>query len=209
MLLTNMKVDQFLETLASDEPAPGGGSAAALMGSVGAALTAMVAALTQGRKKYADFAPFAEQVERRAAELAVRLQNVIDQDTAAYQIVSEAFALPKDTDEQKAARSAAIQHGLRVCTESPLSCMELCADTIRLASEFLDRGFNQSSASDLGVAFLSLSAALRGAWLNVKINIGSLKDAAFAEKARAEGEAILAEALPLAEAGYEKVLSLL
>lgn len=87
-----------------------------------------------------------------------------------------------------------------------MEMMELCAEAARLASDFADNGFNDSSASDLGVAFLSLSAAIRGAWLNVLINISSLKDRAFADECRARGLALLAATLPLCDAGYAKVL---
>ena len=208
MLLADLPVSAFLDTLASDAPAPGGGSAAALSGAVGAGLTAMVACLTQGRKKYADFAPFAVEVERRAHALRAQLLDVMDRDTAAFNAVSAAFALPKETEEEKAARSAAIQAGLKGCTETPLEMMELAAAAIRLTGEFLERGFNLSSASDLGVAFLSLRSAMQGAWLNVLINLGSIRDEAFAAACREKGEALLREALPAAEAGYEKVLAM-
>ena len=86
--------------------------------------------------------------------------------------------------------------------------MALGCEAVVLAHDFLERGFNTSSASDLGVAFLSLSAAIRGAWLNVLINLGSIKDETFKAERRAKGEALLAKALPLAEAGYEKILVL-
>ncbi len=209
MKLAEMTVMQFVDTLASDAPAPGGGSAAALYGAMGAGLTAMVACLTQGRKKYAEYADFAARVEERGQALKARLLAVMDEDTAAFNKVSTAFALPKDTEEQKLARSAAIQEGLKACTETPLECMALGCEAVVLAHDFLERGFNTSSASDLGVAFLSLSAAIRGAWLNVLINLGSIKDETFKTERRARGEALLAKALPLAEAGYEKVLNLI
>ena len=209
MKLAEMTVTQFADTLASDAPAPGGGSAAALMGALGAGLTAMVGCLTQGRKKYADYAEFAAQVESRGNELKAKLLDVMDRDTEAFNLVSAAFSLPKETEEEKAKRSAAIQEGLKACTETPLECMALGCEAVVLAHDFLERGFNTSSASDLGVAFLSLSAAIRGAWLNVLINLGSIKDEAFRADRRAKGEALLAKSLPLAEAGYEKVLNLL
>jgi formiminotetrahydrofolate cyclodeaminase len=208
MKLADLSVTDFVNTLASDAPAPGGGSAAALYGAMGAGLTAMVACLTQGRKKYAEYAEFAAQVERRGNELKNRLLAVMDEDTAAFNQVSAAFALPKDTEEQKLARSAAIQAGLKACTLTPLDCMELAADAASLAWDLLDHGFNQSSASDLGVAFLSLSSALRGAWLNVLINLGSLKDETFKANARVKGERLLASGLKLSEEGYQKVLEL-
>ena len=104
----------------------------------------------------------------------------MDRDTEAFNVVSDAFSMPKETDEQKAARSAAIQEGLKGCTKTPMEMMELCADGIALAASLQERGFNDTSASDLGVAFLSLKSGLQGAWLNVLINVGSIKDAAFA-----------------------------
>ena len=208
MKLAEMPVNVFVDTVASDAPAPGGGSVAALAGSVGAALTAMVAGLTQGRKKYAAYADHAAEVQTHAQALKLRLLDVMDRDTAAFQMVSDAFALPRSTDEEKAARSAAIQDGLKACTKTPMEMMELCAEAARLAAEFADNGFNDSSASDLGVAFLSLSAAIRGAWLNVLINISSLKDQAFADEYRQKGQALLSATLPLCDRGYEKVLGM-
>ena len=89
-----------------------------------------------------------------------------------------------------------------------MECMELCAEAIALADAFLNRGFNQSSASDLGVAFLSLKTAMQSAWLNVLINLSSIKDAAFAESCRARGGALLQKSLPQAEDGYKRILEL-
>ncbi|MCR5825310.1 MAG: cyclodeaminase/cyclohydrolase family protein [Oscillospiraceae bacterium] len=209
MKLADMTVTQFVDTVASDAPAPGGGSVAALEGSIGAALTAMVGNLTQGRKKYADYAEYAAVVEGKGNELKARLLDVMDRDTEAFNVVSAAFGMPKATDAEKAARSAAIQEGLKGCTRTPMEMMELCADGIALAASLLERGFNDTSASDLGVAFLSLKSGLQGAWLNVLINIGSLKDRAFAEECRKQGEVLLQRALPLADAGFAKVVSMI
>lgn len=208
MKLCDMTVTDFVNTVSSDAPAPGGGSVAALAGSIGAALTAMVGNLTQGRKKYADYAEFAAQVEQKGNELKAQLLDVMDRDTDAFMLVSNAFSLPKSTDEEKATRSAAIQAGLKACTRTPMEMMELCAKAAQLAADFAENGFNNSSASDLGVAFLSLSAAIRGAWLNVLINISSIKDQAFADEYRARGQALLDSTLPLCDAGYEKVLGM-
>ena len=208
MKLCDMTVTDFVNTVASDAPAPGGGSVAALSGSIGAALTAMVGNLTQGRKKYADYAAFAAQVEKRGNELKAQLLDVMDRDTDAFMLVSNTFSLPKATEEEKTARSAAIQAGLKACTRTPMEMMELCAKAAQLASDFAENGFNDSSASDLGVAFLSLSAAIRGAWLNVLINISSIKDQAFADEYRTRGQALLDSTLPLCDAGYEKVLGM-
>ena len=209
MKLADMTVAQFVDTVASDAPAPGGGSVAALAGSIGAALTAMVGNLTQGRKKYAQYAEFAAQVEAKGNELKARLLDVMDRDTEAFMLVSDAFSMPKATDEEKAARSAAIQAGLKGCTKTPMEMMELMDEAVALAASLLEVGFNDTAASDLGVAFLSLKAGIQGAWLNVLINIGSLKDKEFAAEYRAKGEAILARALPLADASYARLLQLI
>ena len=208
MKLADLKVREFADLVASDAPAPGGGSAAALYGSVGAALTAMVACLTQGRKKYAEYAEHAAEVQKQAAVLQAKLIDVMDRDTEAFHVLSAAFGMPKETEEQKAARSAAIQEGLKACTRTPMEMMELCDETVMLAASLIGR-FNDTSASDLGVALLSLKAGIQGAWLNVLINIGSLKDRAFADEYRSRGEALLAHALPLADECYAAVLKLI
>lgn len=205
MKLADMTVTQFADAVASDAPAPGGGSVAALEGSIGAALTAMVANLTQGRKKYAPYAEYAAEVEEKGNALRARLLDVMDRDTTAFNVVSAAFGMPKETDGQKAARSAAIQEGLKGCTKTPMEMMELCADAAALAASLLEHGFNDTSASDLGVAFLSLKAGIQGAWLNVLINIGSIKDEAFAAEYRAKGETLLARALPLCDSCFRKL----
>ena len=191
MKLADMTVTGFADTVASDAPAPGGGSCAALYGSIGAALTAMVGGLTQGRKKYAEYAEHAAEVEKKGNELKTRLLDVMDRDT-----------------EEKAARSAAIQEGLKGCTKTPMEMMELIDETLTLAQSLLGR-FNDTSASDLGVAFLSLKAGIQGAWLNVLINVGSLKDQEFAAEYRAKGEALLAHALPLADECYAEIVKLI
>ena len=209
MKLADMSVAAFTELLASEAPAPGGGSSAALSGALGAALTAMVGCLTRSKKKYADFAPFAAEVEEKEEALRRQLIDVMDRDTEAFLAVSAAFALPKDTDEAKAARSAAIQAALKGCTETPMEMMRLCDEALGLTEALLTRGFNDSAASDLGAAALSLKAGIQGAWLNVLINIGSIKDRDFADARRAEGERLLAHALPLADRVYVRVLEMI
>ena len=206
MKLAELKTSEFVDLLASDAPAPGGGSAAALEGALGAALTAMVCGLTVGKKKYAEFQELAESAQAKATDLKARFVDVMDRDTEAFNVVSAAFGMPKATDEEKAARSAAIQKGLEGCTKTPFEMMELAVETLELTASILGKS-NDSAASDLGVSALSLRAAIQGAWLNVLINIGSLKDTALAEDYRAKGEALLAKALPLADEIYSTVVS--
>ena len=205
MKLAELTTAGFADLLASDAPAPGGGSAAALEGALGAALTAMVCGLTVGKKKYAEFQELAEEAQKKATDLKARFVDVMDRDTEAFNVVSAAFGMPKATDEEKAARSAAIQKGLEGCTKTPFEMMELAVETLELTASILGKS-NDSAASDLGVSALSLRAAIQGAWLNVLINIGSLKDTALAEDYRAKGEALLAKALPLADQIYDTVV---
>ena len=205
MKLAELKTAEFVDLLASDAPAPGGGSAAALEGALGAALTAMVCGLTVGKKKYAEFQELAESAQAKATDLKARFVDVMDRDTEAFNVVSAAFGMPKATDEEKAARSAAIQKGLEGCTKTPFEMMELAVETLELTASVLGKS-NDSAASDLGVSALSLRAAVQGAWLNVLINIGSLKNKELAEDYRAKGEALLAKALPLADQIYDAVV---
>ncbi len=205
MKLAELTTAGFTDLLASDAPAPGGGSAAALEGALGAALTAMVCSLTVGKKKYAEHEELARSVQAKANELRTRFVDVMDRDTEAFNVVSAAFGMPKATDEEKAARSAAIQKGLEGCTKTPFEMMELAVETLELTASILGKS-NDSAASDLGVSALSLRAAIQGAWLNVLINIGSLKNKELAEDYRAKGEALLAKALPLADQIYDTVV---
>lgn len=205
MKLVERTVSGFVDLMASVEPAPGGGSTAALEGALGTALTAMVCALTVGKKKYLEFEDLAKQTEQKANALKDGYLDIIDRDTEAFNAVSAVFAMPKDTDEQKAARSAAMQAALQGCTKTPYEMMELAVQALELADSIVGKS-NASAASDLGCAALSLKAAIQGAWLNVLINIGGIKDEEFARSYRENGEALLSRALPLADSIYQRVL---
>lgn len=206
MKLADLQVTAFADLLGSDAPAPGGGSAAALEGALGAALTAMVCSLTVGKKKYADVQDLAIETKRKASALKARFLDVMDRDTEAFNVMSAAFAMPKVTDGEKAARSAAIQAALVGCTETPFEMMELALESLELTASVLGKT-NASAASDLGVSALSVKAAVQGAWLNVLINIGTMKDKELAAGYRQKGEAILAKALPLADKIYDAVVA--
>lgn len=208
MKLAELTVTGFADIVSSDAPAPGGGSCAALYGAIRAALTAMVGGLTRAARSTPSTPSTPPRSRPRATSSRPRLLNVMDRDTDAFNVVSAAFGMPKDTDEQKAERSAAIQNGLKGCTKTPMEMMELIDETLTLAHSLLGR-FNDTSASDLGVAFLSLKAGIQGAWLNVLINVGSLKDQEFAAEYRARGEKLLAHALPLADECYAEIVKLI
>ena len=151
MQLSELTVRGFADLLGSDAPAPGGGSAAALAGALGAALTAMVGSLTVGKKKYAEFDGLARETLEKAQDLERRFLDVMQRDTEAFNAVSAVFALPKSTEEEKAARSAAMQEALQGCTKTPFEMMELSLEALRLTEGLVDRS-NANAASDLGGA---------------------------------------------------------
>ncbi|MBR4166137.1 MAG: cyclodeaminase/cyclohydrolase family protein [Lachnospiraceae bacterium] len=204
MDLSDMNVNEFTALLGSDAPAPGGGSAAALSGALGAALSAMVAALTVGRPRYTEWESSAAKAFGKADMLRREMLLAMEEDTAAYRQVGAAMALPRGTEEEKTARSEALQAALAVSTESPLKIMELSLEALELTMLLIGRS-NPNALSDLGVAALCLKAALKGAWLNVLINIGSLKDEEMAETYRFRGEALLEQGCTLADEIYESV----
>ena len=206
MKLVEMTVSEFAAVMASDAPAPGGGSASALNGAIGAGLAAMVCALTVGKKKYAEYETLVVEAEQKAVALKDKFIGIIDTDTDAFNAVSAVFAMPKDTDEQKAARKAAMQEALKGCTISPFQMMELCVEALEVVTALVGKT-NASAASDLGCAALNLRSAIQGAWLNVCINVGGIQDQAFANEYKEKGEALLAKALPMADAAYQAVLA--
>ncbi|MCL1847632.1 MAG: cyclodeaminase/cyclohydrolase family protein [Coriobacteriia bacterium] len=204
-MLNDKTVSEFTNLLGSDAPAPGGGSAAALMGALGVSLTGMVAALTVGKSKYAAYHTQMEQIKREADGLRGELLTLMEEDTAVFNQVAAAYALPRDNEQEKLARTDAIQAALRCCTETPYQMMCVSMQALRLTERALE-GYNTNAASDLGVAALGLGAAIRSAWLNILINLGSIADAGFSARYRAEGEALLADALPLSERIYQVIM---
>lgn len=204
MKLSEQQVGVFTQSLASSSPAPGGGSASALMGAQGAALLAMVCTLTLGKPACAPHHAAAETVRAEAEALRQQFLDVMERDTEAFLVVSAAYAMPKAGEAERARRSAEIQRGLALCTRTPLEMMRLARRALELA-ETLYGGFNENAASDLGVAVLSLSACVRGAWLNVLINLGSLKDQTLARQVREEGTGLVNSALRTADRLYRQL----
>ena len=198
MMLRELPVDAYLESVASDAPAPGGGSASAFCGAQGAGLIAMVAGLTLKCRKCEAYRSAASAVQAAAQSAAAALTAQIDADAEAFDRVSAAFRLPKSTEREVQLRSGEIQKASIYAAEVPFRTMELARDVLKAAQPLLD-GFNTSAASDLGVAALGLRSAVHGAWLNVAINCAGLKDAEKANGLRARGLAILKEAESLSE----------
>jgi formiminotetrahydrofolate cyclodeaminase len=178
MNLVNQSVTALLGAFRSSEPTPGGGSAAALAGALGASLLAMVAGLPKSRAATEQDAERLRAAGDRCTALARELEALVDADSAAYDLVMAAYKRPKATDEDKAARSAAIQAALREAIAAPLAVMRASAAAAE-QGVVVARFGNPSASSDVQVGLELLGAALRGAKLNVEINLGSVKDAEY------------------------------
>jgi formiminotetrahydrofolate cyclodeaminase len=178
MKLTDMPVHDFLDALASKSPAPGGGGGAAMAGALGAALASMVCNLTLGKEKYAAVQADVQHLLEKTEALRHRLTQLVEADEEAYNVLSAAYRLPKETAEQKAARTAAIQKALINATSTPMEIAQACVEVLALCGPIAEKG-NVSAVSDAGVAALMAEAGLRGAALNVQINLAAIKDAAF------------------------------
>ncbi|MTI49823.1 MAG: cyclodeaminase/cyclohydrolase family protein [Firmicutes bacterium] len=201
-LLIEKTVKDFVEAVASKAPAPGGGSVAALTGSLGSALTAMVGNLTIGRKAYealdAEQKASVDKNFDEAMKLVERLNELVDEDTKSFNGVMAAFKMPKDTEEQKAERSKAIQEATKEALEVPLETAEKCLEVLRLQKVFAEYG-NQNAITDIGVGALLGCSGLEGALFNVKINLSSIKDKEYVEKINNECEKIMDEGNSLKE----------
>lgn len=202
--LVELKVVDYLDVLKSNAPAPGGGSVSALAGAQGAGLVAMVTDLTLGKEKFADFEEVCKDVKEKAIDLYEALTLAIDEDTEAFNLVAAAFKMPKETDEEKAARSAAIQAGTIKSTEVPFKTMELSLEGLKLATRLVGQS-NPNCASDLGVGIINFRTAVEGAWLNVLINISGIKNQALAEDFRVRGLAMVKEAKKLSDEFFPQV----
>jgi methenyltetrahydrofolate cyclohydrolase len=185
----DLTVAQFVDALASGEPVPGGGAAAAIAGSLGAALVAMVANLSVGRPRYAEHAALLDRTIPAAGELQARLLALADEDAEAFAGYGAAMRLPRETDAEKAARSAAIREAALAATLSPLRTVEAAREVVALAEALAGRS-NRNASSDLEVAALMSVAACRAAAANVYINLPSLGDESRARELYERTEAI-------------------
>ena len=183
MKLTQRSVSDLLGDFRSSDPTPGGGSAAALAGAIGASLLAMVAALPKPQVSSDQDVTRLRQAGERCTDLALQLETLVNRDTDAYDLVVGAYRMPKMTDEEKTARAAGIQAALKAATEAPLDVMRRCREALVLAPIVGQFG-NTNASSDVKVAIGLLRAGLAGAKENVEINLGSVKDADYVQKVR-------------------------
>jgi formiminotetrahydrofolate cyclodeaminase len=178
MSLLSLSVTDLLDAFASSAPTPGGGSAAALAGAMGASLLAMVAGMPKTKNGTPEERAALDAAAAELERLRHQLARLVDEDTKAYDLVTAAFKLPKGTDEEKAARSKAIQNAMKAATEAPLETMRACAAVLRHAQTVREPG-NPNASSDAAVGTALARAGLFGGHKNVEINLGSLKDEAY------------------------------
>lgn len=197
MELKDMSVAELAALTASNSPAPGGGAIAAMTGAYGAALSAMVASLTLGKKGYEDVQEEMESVIKTAEELRLELLEAIQKDSVSFDAFMAAMGMPKDTDEEKAVRKEAMQQALKEAAEVPYETALIAAKIMPLAEQAVLHG-NSNTVTDGLISAMMARTAVRGALLNVKINLESIKDEAYVSQMREkchalEGSVIKAE----------------
>lgn len=192
--LTDLTVKGLLDVTAGKEPVPGGGSISALSGSIAAALTEMVAGLTIGKKKYADVEEQMKQLVERVQKIRQQLLLDVDRDSEAYNVVFAAFQMPKETDEEKAARSAQIQEATKVAANVPMEVARRVYSLLSDIEEVVSNG-NQNAVTDGCVAMMSARNAIIGALFNVRINLTSIKDEQYVADMTAEADRLEREVI--------------
>ena len=181
MSFSGLSCEKFIEVLASKEPVPGGGGAAALAGGIGTALGNMVGSLTVGKKKYADVQEDIIELKRQADELQAEFIRLIERDAQVFEPLSKAYGMPKDTPEQQAEKDRVMAVALKECCEVPLAIMDRCCGAIDLHEKFAQKG-TAIAISDVGCGVILCKAALQAASLNVFINTKFMKDRQMAQE---------------------------
>jgi len=195
----------YVDALASGEPTPGGGSAAALVGALGAALNSMVANFTLGREKFAAVEAEVARLLQESEALRAELQRLTQADTEAYGQYAAAQKMPRDTEEQKAARSAAMQAALKAAAAVPLAAVSACHRLLQIAAQLVDRG-NPNLITDVGVAAKFALAAMECAALNVEINLIYIKDKDFVDSRVNQMKPLLIEGEKLGREVWTRVI---
>lgn len=186
-MLVDLKVTDFLNKVAGSDPVPGGGSVAALNGAIASALAAMVAGLTIGKKGYEDTAEIMKHIQTLALTQKTGFVADIDRDSEAYNKVFDCFKLPKNTDEEKNIRSTAIQEATKFAALVPMQVARNAYELMGIIADVAKLG-NRNAVTDACVAMMSARSAVLGALMNVRINLGSLKDRTFVEQLQSEAD---------------------
>jgi formiminotetrahydrofolate cyclodeaminase len=189
-------IDAYLSALAAATPTPGGGSVSALVGALAVALSRMVSALAVGKRGYETVQEDLPRLEARAVPIQERLLALVDEDSAAYELVIRATRMPRATDAERTARVGAMQSAYREATKVPLETMERCVEALEVAKEAAQKG-NRGASTDVGVAVLLAEAAIHGASLNVRVNLASIQDEVFRSTVEGKFAALLDRARAL------------
>jgi formiminotetrahydrofolate cyclodeaminase len=193
-MLRDLALSDFSDSLASEEPAPGGGSASAAVAALGASLMVMTCNLTIGRERFRDADGDLLEVREEMETLRVWLLAAVDRDSVAYDDVTAAFRMPKGTSEERATRGGAIQTAMRTASEVPMDVARRCARALDLGVVVAELG-NPNALSDTGCGARFLEAGMRGALYNVGINLASIKDDAYVQAMSADARALLGRAM--------------
>ncbi len=206
MGMMELRTTEFLDELSSKASVPGGGGASAAVGAYAAALGEMVANLTAGKKKYADVEAEIEEARDHLEQLRTELIRLVDADAEAFEPLSKAYSLPKDTPEEQAEKDRVMEEALRVASETPLKTMETILETMRELEILAEKG-SKLAVSDAGVGILFAQAALEGASLNVFINTNMMEDENRAGEFNARADEMIGEGRELKEQVYGTVLA--
>lgn len=194
MKLIDLSLRDYNKEVFGEAPAPGGGSVSAYAGSLGVALTQMVGSLTIDKKAFELLTDEEKEQMKKIQEqyngIREQLEEIVDTDATSFDGVMAAFKLPKETDEEKAARTNAIQEGYKEALEIPLKAAELCLEALNLQDIYAHKG-NKNAITDVGVGTLLLQAGLEGALFNVLINVNSIKDEEYAQNIREKAADLL------------------
>ena len=202
--IADMSIKEYLDILKTDAPAPGGGGVSGLTAAQGISLTLMVIELTLGKKKYEEYMEIIEKSRERALELYEELAVAADEDREVFLKLSEAYALPKETEEEKKIKQQVLGKRSLAATEAPYKVMELSLEGLEITEKLVGKS-NKMAVSDLGVAAACFLAACKSAWLNVKINLPYLTDKDRAQAFEKGGRNILEKVTELSEKIYDAV----
>ncbi len=204
MKYAQIPCDQFVDATFSKEPVPGGGGVSAIVGALGVALGGMVCNLTTGKKKYAEYEEDIQRIMKDAEVLKNKLMDMIDQDAENFLPLSKAYGLPRETEEEKAHKAQVMEECLKVACSVPIDIVKTAFEAIKLHEELAVKG-SKLALSDVGVGVALLRSAILGGWLNVLININSIKDEQYVADVRKELVPMIEEGTKLCDKLYDDV----
>lgn len=189
---------EIVEEAASSSPTPGGGNVSAMVACMGNAMVSMVANLTSGKEKYAEYQSQVDELLAKSKDIMTRLEDLVDADMQVFGKFMAAIKMPKDTDEDKKARSAAMEEASKTASDVPLEIAATCVEILEIAVSLAAYG-NKSAISDVGVGAYIAEASMEGALLSVDINLGGIKDQEYVKMATEKRDNLRAKARELRE----------